>query len=406
MNILGPYVSITEAAGVSVHIQPGDGNTMISACSVAVHQNKLTIVKKLTDVHSIEELGKHFHVKQAVALNLTGKGIIQKKIEKTIQIDQSNFSSVLPNAVIDDFYVQNFISGEHSFISVIRRADADRWINHLQKQGLEPMMLSLGAFPVQHILSQINVYGNELIFNGHTIILDEESHWSDYKFKESAVSPFPLKVELESIHEKLLLPYAAAFQMVLADKIDPVRAAVLSVDSALHKTVKKNKLKAQGFLILCLAFVLLLINFLLLSWLNSSNGQLTEQVSRSVQSTDDMHKISDQLQQKERLLKTLGWDGDINKGGLMDQVAALLPADITWNEVAIDPFDLSATRVRKSIVFFNRRIRIAGNSEKIIPVNEWIARIKTKRWVKNAQLDSYTFSSELNTGQFVVLIDY
>lgn len=31
---------------------------------------------------------------------------------------------------------------------------------------------------------------------------------------------------------------------------------------------------------------------------------------------------------------------------------------------------------------------------------------QSESWVKNAQLDSYTFNPELNTGQFVILIDY
>jgi hypothetical protein len=47
---------------------------------------------------------------------------------------------------------------------------------------------------------------------------------------------------------------------------------------------------------------------------------------------------------------------------------------------------------------------VTGKSERIIPVNEWIARVKTQKWVKNVQLDSYTFSNELNTGQFTVLL--
>lgn len=96
----------------------------------------------------------------------------------------------------------------------------------------------------------------------------------------------------------------------------------------------------------------------------------------------------------------------MNKSAMLDQLASLLPDGITWTEAAIDPVDQAATRVQKSVAFFSRRIRITGNSEKIIPVNEWMARIKTKSWVKNVQLDSYALNSELNTGQFVVLIDY
>jgi len=39
-------------------------------------------------------------------------------------------------------------------------------------------------------------------------------------------------------------------------------------------------------------------------------------------------------------------------------------------------------------------------------VNEWMARIKTKHWAKDVQLENYSFNNELNTGQFIVNITY
>jgi Tfp pilus assembly protein PilN len=53
-----------------------------------------------------------------------------------------------------------------------------------------------------------------------------------------------------------------------------------------------------------------------------------------------------------------------------------------------------------------QKIEVKGISPQIIPVNEWIARIKTRRWVKGVQLESYTYNNELNTGQFILTITY
>jgi Tfp pilus assembly protein PilN len=403
--MLEQYHSINEAAGVSITLLQ-DGSMIINASSVIVKDNRLTIEKKLTGVLTIEQFAKQIPAKSIIALNLSGKGVLQKQVEKIEAVDHHNFSKVLPNANMDDFYVQNFISGEYSFVTVIRKTEADKWTGQLESNGLIPVMLSLGPFPVQHIVPQLNIYDNDMIFNGCTIKRDEQLDWTSCQYDASALSPFPLKLESETIHEKLLVPYAAAFQVVLAHKMDPIRAEVPALEAAFQKLVEEKKLKVTGFVILCAVFVLLLINFLLFSWLTSSNAQLTGQVSRSVQSTEDIQKINGQVQQKETLLKTLGWEGGINKSALIDQVAALLPPEVTWRAAAIDPVDLSGSRTQKSIVFADRSMRIAGDAQKIIPVNEWIARIKTKPWVKNVQLDSYTFNNELNTGQFMILIDY
>jgi Tfp pilus assembly protein PilN len=403
--MLEQYYRINQVVGVSINLRQ-DGAVNINACSVTAHAQQLDIDKKAIDLYAVDELKKHFPPKSLVALNLSGKGVLYKQIERTAEIDQNNFSKILPNANIEDFYVQNFISGELSFVSVIRKAEADRWINQLKDQHYGPLALSLGPFPVQHIIPQLNVYGNEIIFNGNIIRRDEHSQWTSYRYDEPSQTPFALKIESEGINEKLVVPYAAAFQMVLASKLEVIEAYVPSLQTAFQKKLTDHKIKVQGFLILAVLFMLLLGNFVWFSWLNSANIRLSQQVSQFAQSTSSIQDIDDQVKKKEGLLQSLGWDGGINKSALVDQLASLMPEEITWKEVAISPVDLNSSRVQKSIIFFSRRIRVTGTSEKIIPVNEWMARLKTRAWVKSVQLESYTYNNELNTGQFIILLDY
>jgi len=403
--MLEQYYRINEATGVSIQLLQ-NGGMLINVCGVAIKDNHLDIEKKATDLPNVEELTKTISPKAYLAINLFGKGILQKQIEKVAVIDAGNFSQILPNANFDDFYIQNFISGNYSFASVIRKADADKLIDLVKEQGFIPLMLTLGPFPIENIISQLNVYEDEIMFNGHLVRRNEQKQWITYQYKETATSPFPLKIESEPIAEKLLLAYANAFQLVLAEKLNVIQAGVPGLSNNLQKVLNDKKLQVKGFVILSVFFVLLLINFMLFSWLNSSNAGLTEQVSRYAQSNSDIQGINDQIKNKEALLQNLGWDGGINKSVLVDQLASLLPADVSWREVTINPIDATTSRMQKTLQFMDRKIRIIGNSQKIIPVNEWIARAKTQKWVKNIQLDSYTYNSELNTGQFTVIIDY
>ena len=403
--MLESYYRFNEVTGISI-ILDADGILEMNICSISVSQNKLNFEKKITGLINLEALKQNIPSKAIVALNLTGKGNLIKQIEKTEEINHNNFSKILPNANISDFYVQNFISGEQSFVSVIRKSEADRWINQIIESGYVPLMLSLGPFPVQNIILQLNIYGNAIIFDGHSIVRNETTAWVNYHYDKTENAPFPIKAESEVLPEKLLIPYAVAFQLILQDKINLIIADVPELTNSFIKQVNDKKFKVQGFILLSVFFVLLLINFILFSSLNASNGKLTEQVSQTAQSTEDVQKVNEQVQQKEALLKILGYEGVINKSVLIDQIASLLPEEITWKEVAIDPIDLNTSRIQKSVAFYSRKIRITGISDKIIPVNEWIARIKTRPWVKNVQLESYAINSELETGQFVIVIDY
>jgi len=405
MSKLEQYYRINQAAGVHIHIQ-ADGGAIIQLCTVVANGNQLQTDKKITDLASIGQLKEHLAAKSVVALNLSGRGILLKQIEKIEVIDQSAFNKILPNAKPEDFYIQNFISGEFSFISVIRKTEADKWIGQLKELQFLPLMLSLGPFPIDGIIPQLNIYGDEFTINGHLVKRNEKGEWLDYKYKESATSTFPFKLESEKIDEKLIIPYAAAFQIVLINRLEPVIANVDDLGAALQKKLSDQKIKAQSALVLIILFMLLLINFILFSWLNSSNGTLTEQVSRYTQNTSNQQEINERVKNKEARLKSLGWDGGINKSVLIDQIASLLPQEVTLKEISVNPVDLAVSRTQKSVEFYNRKIWITGTSEKIIPVNEWMARIKIKSWVKNIQLENFAFNSELNTGQFTIIIYY
>jgi Tfp pilus assembly protein PilN len=404
-NMLEPYYRISHAAGVNIHLRQ-DGVAHIHACSVIAKGNQLDIDKKVLDISSVEGLSKHFQEKTPIALNLSGKGILHKQIERTETIDQGNFNKILPNAGIDDFYVQHFISGDLSFVSVIRKTEADRWINQLIAQGYVPLSLSLGPLPVEHIIPQLNIYESGLQFGGNIIQRDEHSHWTNYRYDETALAPFPLKIESEGIDEKLVVPYAVAFQLILGNQLDIIQAEVPLLNDTYQSKLSDQKLKVNGILVLSVFFVLLLINLVIFSWLNSSNIQLASKVSRFTQNTSNVQDINEQIKQKEALLQSLGWDGGINKSVLIDQLASLMPEEISLTEIAITPIDLNSSRAQRSLIFFERRISITGTSGKIIPVNEWMARIKTRPWVKNIQMESYAYNNELNTGQFIITLNY
>ena len=402
--MLEQYYRINKAFGVSIEIGSG-GDLKMHACGLSVEKEQLTFDQKITDLESIEELKKHFSVK-LVALNLTGKGVLQKQTELIQTIDQPSFNTIFPNANIDDFYVQNFRSGTRSFISIVRKNEANKWLQALRENGYVPLFLSLGPFPVQNIIPQLNNYDSRLIFDGNTIELDEDGSWLSRSYNEQVNAPFPIKVESEPINEQLVLAYAAAFQLILSDKVEPIVANVSELQRIWNAVTLGKRLRVYSALILATFFVLLLINLEVFSRLVKSNNQLTAQVSQTVQSSVDLQSVNEKVKKKEALLDLLGWDGGMNKTVLVDQIASFMPEEITLDEISVNPVDIARSRVQKILSFNNRQIGVHGFAQNIIPVNEWIARIKTKSWVKDIQLASYTYNNEKNTGQFVIDIKY
>ncbi|WP_184550916.1 hypothetical protein [Mucilaginibacter sp. FT3.2] len=403
--MLAQYYGIGEATGITVDLRK-DGSYELSCCGVATDHKQLTIEKKVVGLEAIANLPERLNTKNPVALNLSGKEVLFRQISVSAQDQQEDISKLIPGINPEDFYVQRFTSGEVLFLALIRKAVADHWINILREQGFTVLMLSLGPFPVAQVLNQLNVYEGEVLFNGNKISRDEKDNWTGVTFDSAFTAPFTLKLGSEVIDQKLLVSYAAAFQLVLAAKLELVSAAVDLLDTRFSEVTATRKLKVNAALALGVFFILLLVNFVVLSWLNAENLKLNDKVSLTASSTSDMQALTDRIKEKEDLLADLGWDGGANKARLIDQVAALMPGEITMKDIAVNPVDERNNRSGQELKFLGRRIRMAGSSEQVIAVNEWIARIKTLKWVKNAQLENYNYSTELNTGKFTIIVNY
>jgi hypothetical protein len=124
-----------------------------------------------------------------------------------------------------------------------------------------------------------------------------------------------------------------------------------ALNTALEKHIADKKFRVKVFALLVAFFVLLLINFLIFSSLNSSNTELSERLRFTAHNTSNLQEIDEQVKSKERLLKDLGWDGGVNKSKLLDNLAALLPADVAWTEVNINPIDQLTSRAEKKVAF-------------------------------------------------------
>ncbi|MBW4890140.1 hypothetical protein KXQ82_10455 [Mucilaginibacter sp. HMF5004] len=403
--MMNRLTAFSNTIGVGLVIA-SDGSMSLSLCQVSRSNSSLTLEKKIAGLNEINDLIKHIPSKSVISLNITGKGVLYKQIEKIDPVTPSNFGQILPNANFEDFYIQNFVSGEYSFIAVMRKAEADKLLDQFRDVGLTPVMLSLGPFIVNHVLPQLNLYANEVAFDGHIIVQDGQKQWSKYTYGTAYTSSFPLKIENEPIDELLVLAYASAFQLMMAEQLDVISPDIETVNHGYNNAVSVKRVKSYGAVILVGLFILLLANFILFSYYQSENTGLAYQVSRSSQNVSQIKDAADRIKGKEQQLQYLGWDGGISKAQLTDQLAAEMPADITWKQVEINPIDVNSSRTQRTLIFKDRQITITGVSQKILPVNEWMARIKSKRWVKGVQLQNYSFNNELNTGQFIVNITY
>ena len=399
------FIQLNSALGLSIQINM-DNSVDLSACKIQRHKNRLDFVKKISGLKSLNDVGDYFSNEPNIALNLNGKGVLHKQVENTPVLTPLQFAQSFPGANMNDFYIQNFRSGLKSFISVIRKTEADRWIMLCKNHGLNPLIISLGPFPVHMITPQLNVYGDTLLFDGHLIKRNADLDWESYQYERESRSPFPLKIENEVLEEQLLLAYSSAFQLLFAHFADTVQARVPQLDEEFKLLISRKRTTVTVLAALGAFFLLLIINSYVLWAINSENRKLNSRVSRSVFGSREHAALAGLIKSKEAQLQELGWNGQYNKAALIDQLALSLPNEVSWNELTINPVDVSGSRNSQQLLFEDSNIRIMGSSKRIVPVNNWISELEKLSWIKMVKLESYTYDQESETGQFVLKINF
>lgn len=403
--MLKPYLRINQVNGITLFTDT-DGRTTISAVTIKAQGDELEITQKVKDKTTTAQLKETLSIKVPVALTMTGKGVLIKAVESGEEISFANFNRVIPNGNWEDFYVQQFPTGDRNFVSIVRKGDADRWLKEFEAAGFEVLSLSFGPLVVQQVLPQLNFYEGALVFDGHRIERNEQGHWLNYKYDQANTAAFPIKVENEKLDQQLLLPYASGFQLILAADLEMVQADLPVLSSRLKTAVNDRKITAISVLVLGILFILLLANSFLFTKYTTQNEELALKTTQTEHSSKDLDSLAHRIKKTEALLDSLGWEDHINQSILVDRIAQLLPSEIQWTELNVNPLDHSHENQEQKIRFLQRKISITGSTQKIALVNEWLERIKSLTWVKDAQLKHYTYNNQENTGIFNIMITY
>lgn len=399
--MLARYYRFPMVAGITIDLHRADA--VFSACVLKISGDQLEIVDTLPETNDLNALKTILPDRVPVAVNIIGRVVVIRKIKTAVTDQASLLKSVMPNAANEDFYIQALTSLDSTFVSVIRRAEADRWITAVSTLGFKVMQLSMGPFVLDQLLPQLNHYDGLLYLGGYGIRIADQG-WLDCHVADESANPFPLKLNQESLDERLYLPYAAAFQLALAGELAPVEAIHPQLRQSLEEARAWNRFRIRGIGVLVILFALLLVNFVLFSRYHQENDQLSAEVGESVHNASLSGAVEDSVRKEKALIDSLGWEQHVDKSILIDQIAQLLPQGVGWEKVEIDPV-LKAQDTQHP-GFSKRLIRVTGSSPKIIPVNEWIERVKAKSWVGKVTLRDFSIDNETGMGQFVVEISY
>ena len=252
----------------------------------------------------------------------------------------------------------------------------------------------------------LNSYGDQLGFDGHQLLFNEEQHWVDYQYTPGSGREFELKIDIEPIPQQFLLAYAAAFQLILNEKLDLIGVVDQQAQQALTELLAKLKFKKNSSLALLSLFSLLLVNFLLFSHYNTANQTLASKAGQRSTQSLDRQKLAADVKEKEQQVNLLGWNHGQRYAFLLDQIGQTLPPAVTLNELQINQTGSTRSTAEKEMPIATGTIKILGQSASTYAVNDWLYALKKLRWIKAVHLEKYGAGQQQEVPVFTIKLNY
>jgi hypothetical protein len=400
LNRLDHFTKIKSVIGIEATFQAED-RIQFNCVQLSLKKNVLYVDKKLSDIESIASLVAGTDKNVPVCISLNGKGILHKKINSVATDPQKLLLGVLPNARIDDFYLQHYISDSGVFVSVIRRTVLHDLVSAFNAHQLNVISITLGPFILENLIPLISDLSPSFSIGNHNIVL-REGKISDYQFSRQETTHHVVTIDSDSLEGNLIVAYATALQ-ILADSGD-IGMQIDEITAQRKEVADKKIFETAGWTALISALTILLLNFILFTYYTGKNNQLSGAQSKHLDYSAVLDSISKKVAERESFLLRAGWMRPSLISYYADQLGTTLPETITLNDLTINPLDDQSTRKEKKLVFISDKIHVSGVCNKPTDLNSWIQDIQVLDWVKAVEINNYTYDKKSGKGNFLINI--
>lgn len=400
-------VQPSKVTGLEISFLP-DHKLLINGVTVVLNKKQIITETALPAVSNIDDLVKKLKKDIPLSVVFNGKGIIAKQTGKIATGDHP-LSAVLPNANPGDFYHTSPEEQSNPTVAVGRKDQADEILIQLKEKGFKILQASLGFEMMQNILPFMRISKDNVIeTNSFILSANSETGISGFERRDHTITDkFQLpeyQVGKEYVHGSNLLAFAAAVQLITDDLQTAPGIGSLQVSNERTDFRYSRFVRAGGIGILAIAFILLLINFLVYNHYFNKNKTLQSEHSVSQNRQDKEKIILQHLKKQEALLQGGSWFQSSRISFYADRIASLTPNNTVLSSLNINPSGGSYYGEFPVIHFKTDTIQLAGSTGNAVEVNQFMHNLKLIDAFNTVSLRNYAFKKETETGTFLIEI--
>lgn len=383
---LGKIIQYSSVSVVEISLQP-KGESVFHWLQLKHKGSSLSITDSASTITSEEDLLKHLKGSSAIAVLVTGKGVITRKTDARLTNAAKQLNAVLPNAKLDEFYLQTLAGHNTNFSSIARKSVVDPLLEKLSEAGIV-VDLFIGNL-VMASLQQIMAADGAMTLNDVTYAFENEqlSGWQ----KSEEISPSVVQVGDEKMESKLLTAFAVGLQHFFR----PLQCSLQnhSFEGAAQELKQRQLFKVAGGLVLGLFFSVLLINYFVFEDYRKYYDALETEVSMNSQAIEQVENLRAELGDKQQLIASTGLMHQHSLAWYTDQIGQTVPDAIQLRSLDELPLEGKINKRRRP-AFDQKSIVISGTTRESAELNNWIKILMEMDWTKGVEISH--FSQPLN----------
>ncbi len=392
-------------AGIDLNILNED-DYIIHYLELKKEKRLIKINKKVENINDFNNVVEINNNKVPVILNLSGKGIVHKKIINENNNDQEILQKIFPNANINDFYIQKHsLDNINICISLIRKKTLNKIIDLFKQEKIFVLNFFLGPLSLNHLIPLIEDKKEKIILPD-TVLETNGNNITDFKFlEEPEKNNKNYLIGSDHVNNKYLKAFASAFSYFQEDKTSLINLSYLEKENEEFKY--KQIFNKVGWGILICMLLLLLINYLLFSHYNQKQKELTNELSKKQNIISNLDLLKSELKRKKQFIEERNLLGHTRLSFYTDRLAKTLPDNIILEKLEINPLTGKIKR-NEDISFINNTIIITGTTNNSTILNTWIEELKKIKWIEKIDIINYKQETLYTSGDFIIeiLINY
>lgn len=353
-----------------------EGDAMIfSALKYKGLRDDISTENEAMRFDSFDEIVKHFGKSVPYHIQVSGKGVLSRKIKN----GSGAIESLVISGNVEDFYFTSYSDEMNIVASFFRKSLLDEVLLLADALKLHLLGITSGLVPLFSL-------DDDFKLNLEYSIQKQDGKILDFTKSEESKKYFSWNDK--QVSKEQLIAYAIYNQLAVSN--DGYETSEQESYELKRENYRQyTQFKVLGLSLLGIIFLALTINYIYQGSLNNQIAGLEADLSVSNQSLSLLDQLEQEKQRKEQLVFNAGVNSSKFLAFYLDEIGRTVPGKIYLTDLELFPLE-SKLKNKHKVEVKKKNIRISGNTPENTILDDWIERMNRFAWIKAIQLLNYS----------------